>query len=88
LATGEGGSVGHADDKKVKALHGAVKAIREDRAAFKRDPKGKVSDLDDDAVAVFKGMSESEYDSFLQVDEKMEKAGFTIASGNFSVRMV
>jgi hypothetical protein len=88
LATGEGDSVAHADDKKVKALHRARKAIREDRAAFKHDPRSKVSDLDDDAVAVFKGMSESEYDSFLKVDEKMEEAGFTIESGNFSVRMV
>jgi hypothetical protein len=80
--------VEHADDKKVKALHGALKAIREDRAAFKQDPKGKVSDLEDDAAAVFKGMSDSEYDCLLQVDEKMEKAGFAIGSGDFSVRMV
>jgi hypothetical protein len=80
--------VGHVDDKKAKAVHEALKAIREDRAAFKHDPKGKVPDLDDDAVAVFKTMSDPEYDCLLLADEKMEEAGFAIGSGNFSVRMV
>ena len=80
--------MGHADEQKVKALHQALKAIKDDRAAFKNDPKGKVAGLNDDAAAVFKGMSDAEYDSLLEVDEKMQKAGFTIASGNFSVRMV
>jgi hypothetical protein len=80
--------VEHAEQKKVKALHQAMKAVRADREAFKNDPKGQVSDLDDAAADVFSGMSDAEYDALLQVDEQMEKAGFTIASGGFSVRMV
>jgi hypothetical protein len=88
LATGEGDSVAHVDDKKVKALHDALTAIGEDTEGFKANPKGKVPDLDDDALAVFTGMNKSELRTLLEVDEKMKKAGFTIESGKFSVRMV
>lgn len=88
MATAEGDSVEHADEKKVKALHDALKAVRTDRAGFKSDPRGKVSDLDEAAAAVFSGMTDAEYDALLQVDAQMQEAGFTIASGGFSVRMV
>jgi len=80
--------VAHLDDKKAKALHGALKAMREDPAAFKDNPKGKVPDLEDDAVAVFQGMEPNQVAQLLEVDEQMEKAGFSIASSGFSVRMV
>jgi hypothetical protein len=76
------------DNKQVKALHEALKAAKHDREAFRSDPKGKVSDLDDAAVKVFKGMSDAHYDALFQVDQQMQEAGFTIASGGFSVRMV
>jgi hypothetical protein len=33
-------------------------------------------------------MSPTELQVLLEVDEKMERAGFTVGSGNFSVRMV
>lgn len=78
----------NADDKKVKALHGALKAAKHDRDAFRSDPKGKVPELDDAAVAVFKGMSDPEYDHLFEVDGEMQEAGFTLASSGFSVRMV
>ena len=78
----------HVEDKKVKALHGALAAMRENRAAFKANPKGKVPDLDDDAAAVFAEMSDSVMDCVLETDEEMQKAGFTIGSGSLSVRMV
>jgi hypothetical protein len=88
LATGEGDSVAHVDDKKVKALHDALTAIGEDPEGFKANPKGKAPDLDDDALAVFTRMSDSELQTLLDVDKEMKKAGFTIESGKFSVRMV
>ncbi|MEN3312217.1 MAG: hypothetical protein V7645_1546 [Actinomycetota bacterium] len=78
----------HADDKKMKALHEALKAIREDPAAFKDNPKKKAPDLDDDAAAVFAAMSDAELQCVLETDEAMKKAGFTIGSGDLSVRMV
>jgi hypothetical protein len=72
----------------MKALHEALTAIDKDRAAFKADPKGKVPDLDDAALAVFTGMNDAELQTLLDVDEKMKEAGFTIGSGKISVRMV
>jgi hypothetical protein len=80
--------VGQVDDRKVKALDKALKEIRKDAAAFKSDPKGKVPDLDPEAAAVFQSMSPTELQVLLEVDEKMETAGFTVGSGNISVRMV
>lgn len=74
--------------KQAKALNDALKEIKQDRAAFKKDPKGKVPDLDDQAVAVFKGMSDAELDCVATVDEKMKGAGFTHDIGGVSVRMV
>jgi hypothetical protein len=76
------------NDKQAKALRDALKEIKQDRDAFKRDPKGKVPDLDDHAVAVFKGMSNDELDSVATVDEKMKEAGFTHDIGGISLRMV
>ena len=76
------------EDKKVKALDKALKAIEHDAAAFKSDPKGKVPDLDDQAAAVFKKMEITELAQLLEVDGKMKEAGFTIAAGGASVRMV
>jgi hypothetical protein len=81
-------SVAQVDDKKVKALAGALKEIGKDAAAFRADPKGKVPELDPEAVAVFKSMSPAELQSLLAVDQEMMKAGFTVGSGNLSVRMV
>jgi hypothetical protein len=88
LATGEGDSVAHADEKKMKALHEALNAIRENPAAFKANPKGKVPDLDDGAAAVFAGMSDSELQCVIDTDDAMTEAGFTMGSGSLSVRMV
>ena len=76
------------DDKKVTALDKALKAIKKDAAAFKSDPKGMVPDLDDQAAAVFKDMETTELTQLLEIDGKMHKAGFTIATGGISVRMV
>ena len=76
------------EDKKVKALDKALKAIQHDAAGFKNDPKGKVPDLDDQAAAVFKDMETTELTQLLEIDGKMHKAGFTIAAGGASVRMV
>jgi hypothetical protein len=76
------------NDKQAKALRDALKEIKQDRDAFKRDPKGKVPDLDDQAVEVFKGMSDAELDCVALVDEKMKDAGFTHDIGGVSVRMV
>jgi hypothetical protein len=76
------------NDKQAKALRDALKEIKQDRDAFKRDPKGKVPDLGDQAVEVFKGMSDAELDCVALVDEKMKDAGFTHDIGGVSVRMV
>jgi hypothetical protein len=76
------------NDKQAKALRDALKEIKHDRDAFKRDPKGKVPDLDDDAVAVFMGMSDDDLDSVATVDEQMKAAGFTHDIGGISLRMV
>ena len=57
-------------------------------AAFQSDPQGKVPDLHPEAAAMFQSMSPAELQVLLEVDEKMETAGFTVGSGNISVRMV
>ena len=80
--------MGQVDDKKVKALDQALKEIRKDAAAFQSDPQGKVPDLHPEAAAVVQSMSPAELQVLLELDEKMEKAGFTVGSGNISVRMV
>ena len=80
--------MGQVDDKKVKALDKALTAIKKDAAAFKSDPKAMVPDLDDQAAAVFKKMETTELTQLLEVDGKMHEAGFTIAAGGASVRMV
>jgi hypothetical protein len=80
--------VEHVDERKVKALQEALSALREDRDAFQRDPKAVVPDLDDDAAAVFSELSGLEVECLLLTDERMSQAGFEVASGEYSARMV
>lgn len=76
------------NDKQAKALRDSLKEIKQDPDAFKRDPKGKVPDLDDRAAAVFKEMSIDQLGDVVTVDEQMKEAGFHHDVGGISLRMV
>jgi hypothetical protein len=76
------------NEKQAKALRDALKEIKHDRDAFRRDPKGKVPDLDDQAVAVFNTMSNEQLAQVGTVDDKMKEAGFSHEIGGISLRMV
>jgi hypothetical protein len=76
------------NEKQAKALRDALKEIKHDPDAFRRDPKGKVPDLDDPAVAVFKKMSDDDLAHVATVDEQMKEAGFSHDIGGISLRMV
>jgi hypothetical protein len=75
------------NDKQAKALRDALKEIKSDPAGFKRDPKGKVKDLDDTAANAFKDMSDAELACIAQADALMDQAGFTHDIGGITLRM-
>jgi hypothetical protein len=78
------------DDRRAKAqaFSDALRAIKEDREAFKKDPKGRVPALHHDAVSVFSGMSDLEYAAFVNAAARMEEAGFTIDFEGVTLKMV
>jgi hypothetical protein len=76
------------NDKQAKALRDSLKEIKQDPDAFRKDPKGKVPDLDDRAAAVFKDMSDDQLAQVVTVDEQMKEAGFHHDVGGISLRMV
>jgi hypothetical protein len=78
-------------EQQANALRHALKEIRKDpkaREEFRADPQKVVRDLDDQAAAVFKNMSDLEMACIAWVDENMEAAGFTHEIDGVSVRMV
>lgn len=79
------------DEKQAQALRDALREIRTNakaREEFRADPQKVVRDLDDNAAAVFKGMSDLELACIAWVDETMEAAGFNHDIGAVTLRMV
>jgi hypothetical protein len=82
----QGGDAVSVDPRKLQQLQSALEAIRADPKKFKENPAG--AGLDPEVAEVFGGMSELELLLLLHVDEKMEKAGFTVKAGGAEGRMV
>jgi hypothetical protein len=81
--------VANAKDEDVNALDKVLKEIRKDPAAFQKDPKGKVPDLDPDAAKEFAKLSSAQLQSLVEVDDTMKKVGYTVSTARgVSVRMV
>jgi hypothetical protein len=81
-----GGDFVSADPRKLQQLQSALEAIRANPKKFKENPAG--AGLDPDVAEVFGGMSELELLLLLHVDEKMERAGFTVEVDGIECRMV
>jgi hypothetical protein len=82
-------SVAHAKDEDVITLDKVLNEIRKDAAAFKSDPKGKVSELDPTVAKAFADMSPTELKALAEADDTMRKVGgYKVSAGGISVRMV
>ena len=79
----------HAKDEEVDAFDKVLKEIRKDVAAFKRDPKGKVHELDSKQAKEFGDMDLTELTSLAEADDAMKKVGgFEVTAGEASASTV
>jgi hypothetical protein len=78
--------VAHAKDEEVTAFDKVLKEIRKDAAAFKRDPKGKVPELDEKQAKAFGDMDLAELRRLTEANDSMIKVGgFEVSVGEASV---
>ena len=79
----------HAKDEEVDAFDKVLKEIRKDAAAFKRDPKGKVPELDTKQAEAFGHWDLTELTGLAEMDDAMKKVGgFEVTAGEASVNTV